>query len=344
MNDPRNLNSNVFFTLKNSEDKIKFLLHYAILAPSTHNSQPWLFKISKGICSFYYNPELLLPEADKIKRNLYISMGACVENFMLAAEYFALQPKLVVHCNEKTRLVAEVRVKDNISKDKMSEGYAYLIDAITQRINTRGIFQSRKIPARALETFSKIAKSDAYSNKLELNIITDNEDREKLARLTAEGLKMAYKSSSFRREMSGWINHNFSRKKQGIPGYSMKMPNLLSLLLPKIIPWFNIGSILSGLNYRSLVSAPAIVIVSAKEESPESWFAVGRLSERLMLECTAQGIKNSIFVAAIEMGNVKEVQAITKSTMKPQFLLVAGYMDQQQAPTPRHELAKKILL
>ena len=28
-----------------SAEKLKFLLRYAILAPSTHNSQPWLFHI-----------------------------------------------------------------------------------------------------------------------------------------------------------------------------------------------------------------------------------------------------------------------------------------------------------
>ena len=28
-----------------SEDKLKFLLRYAILAPSSHNSQPWKFSV-----------------------------------------------------------------------------------------------------------------------------------------------------------------------------------------------------------------------------------------------------------------------------------------------------------
>ena len=29
-------------------DKIRFVLGYAILAPSTHNSQPWLFKVKEN--------------------------------------------------------------------------------------------------------------------------------------------------------------------------------------------------------------------------------------------------------------------------------------------------------
>jgi nitroreductase len=29
-------------------EQLRFLLHYAVLAPSGHNSQPWLFKIDAG--------------------------------------------------------------------------------------------------------------------------------------------------------------------------------------------------------------------------------------------------------------------------------------------------------
>ena len=30
------------------EDQLRFCLRYAILAPSTHNSQPWLFRVAAG--------------------------------------------------------------------------------------------------------------------------------------------------------------------------------------------------------------------------------------------------------------------------------------------------------
>ena len=37
----RTIDKGEFFKLKNPKEKKKFLLRYAILAPSTHNSQPW---------------------------------------------------------------------------------------------------------------------------------------------------------------------------------------------------------------------------------------------------------------------------------------------------------------
>ena len=46
----RQINKDDFFSLENFTEKIKFLLQYAILAPSTHNIQPWRFTIKEKSC------------------------------------------------------------------------------------------------------------------------------------------------------------------------------------------------------------------------------------------------------------------------------------------------------
>ncbi len=35
------------------EEKLKFILNYAILAPSSHNTQPWLFKVDSEAIYLY---------------------------------------------------------------------------------------------------------------------------------------------------------------------------------------------------------------------------------------------------------------------------------------------------
>ncbi|MEK6883506.1 MAG: nitroreductase, partial [Nanoarchaeota archaeon] len=88
IDNPRRINFSDFPVKADLESQIKFLLNYAILAPSTHNSQPWLFKIKKSECQMYYDPRLVLPEADPKTRDLHISIGCAVENLILAAKYF----------------------------------------------------------------------------------------------------------------------------------------------------------------------------------------------------------------------------------------------------------------
>ncbi len=43
--DPWEISERIFPKKGKSSDKLRYLLNYAILAPSGHNSQPWLFKI-----------------------------------------------------------------------------------------------------------------------------------------------------------------------------------------------------------------------------------------------------------------------------------------------------------
>ena len=121
-------------------DKIRFVLGYAILAPSTHNSQPWLFKIKNDSCKIYYDPKLRLPEADPLGRDLYISMGCMIDNLLIAANYFGIFKN--VNINLKINFVAEVFFQNLGNKNLDLE---YLVDTIPKRFNSRGFFESKPL-------------------------------------------------------------------------------------------------------------------------------------------------------------------------------------------------------
>jgi hypothetical protein len=68
---------------ENIETQIKFLLRYAILAPSTYNTQPWKFKIEKNKLIIKPDFTKKLPAKDPKNRELWISIGGMVENFRI---------------------------------------------------------------------------------------------------------------------------------------------------------------------------------------------------------------------------------------------------------------------
>ena len=76
------------------EEKIRFLLNYAILAPSFHNTQPWKFSIKGNNIEVYADFTRQLPEVDPEKRELYISVGCAISNLLIAAEHFGFGYKL----------------------------------------------------------------------------------------------------------------------------------------------------------------------------------------------------------------------------------------------------------
>lgn len=335
MSNPWDIKRENFPSNSNLIDKIKFVLGYAILAPSTHNSQPWLFRIENDLCRIYYDNNLRLPEADPIGRDLYISMGCMIENLVIAASCFGIFKDLKFVLSDN--LVAEIYFQDSDLGDK---DLGYLVDTIPKRINARGLFESKPVPENVEAETISLNKDD----RIKINFITDKEKIKKLAVITAEGLKLAYKKPSFRKEMSGWMRHSLSNKKTGLLGYSLKIPLVLSFIMPILVRFFNISPLLAKLNYKSMSSAPFVCILSSKESNPLIWLEVGRLAERYMLQRNSQGLRTSIFVASIEMGDLyKKVQEVIGNNLMPQFLFCAGYMENVQKHSPRRGVNEKII-
>lgn len=341
--DPRKIHPREFTNFTSLHGKIKFILQYAILSPSTHNTQPWLFKIENNICKVYFDPKYRLPEADPHGRDIFISIGCCVENIVLAAKYFGVFEKLELGQQQKEReLLAIVYFKDN--QCAVDDKYLKFVEAIPRRTDSRGTFKNEPIDKNLLNEIVKEVESEGYLDIPKIHFVGDKEKILEIANLTAEGLKMAYKRKSFRKEMSGWMNNSLTRKKEGIPGYALRMPFLISFILPTVVKFFNIGKVLAKLNYRSLSSVPLVTVITAKENNPIAWLKTGRLVERLMLEFNIREMQTSIFMASLEMGDLyKKVQKMVNTEESPHFLFVVGKVDSAHKLTPRHELRDKMM-
>ncbi len=342
-NNPREINKNDFYRCKDQYARMLFLLRYAILAPSTHNSQPWLFKIEGSYCRIYYNDKLLIPIADPSMRDLHISIGCAIENLVIASNYFNMFESVAYGPFDDCNLLATFKMKDEIT-DRPNSTYEPLLGAILKRINARGIFKKTPIQDSLISDIDAKLKIEEYLQDTNVSFIQDKSRIEELARFTASGLRQAYRSRTFRKEMSSWMNNSLSFKKHGLHGYSLKMPFFLSFLIPILVRFKDIGAFLSEKNYQSVRSAPLAVIITAKENSEQIWLKTGRLAQRLMLEFYSKGLNTSIFVASIEIGDLyKEVQKLLNSTEIPQFLFVVGKIDSLHRFTPRHSLEETLI-
>ena len=69
-------------------DKARFAVNYAILAPSSHNTQPWRFVIIGSELLVSADRTRSLPNIDPFDRELIISCGAALFNLRVALAYF----------------------------------------------------------------------------------------------------------------------------------------------------------------------------------------------------------------------------------------------------------------
>jgi hypothetical protein len=65
-------------------DQVLDALRAAGLAPSTHNTQPWRFRVAEGAFEVWADPSRRLPIVDPDDRQLRLACGAAMFNLRLA--------------------------------------------------------------------------------------------------------------------------------------------------------------------------------------------------------------------------------------------------------------------
>jgi len=326
------MNTAEFPDLGTLEEQVLFASHYAVRAPSTHNSQPWLFRIGANTVEVHADWAKKLPYGDKDGRDMCISVGACIEHTRVAFSYFGMLEGLVV--NEAVVLsdkkpIAIFMVHRSTGTD---ETLLQTICAIEGRFNARGPFLKKEIPHALLRGIE-----EASEPGISFAILTEHADIMRFADLTGEGMRVAHRVPEFRGEIAKWMINNYSKKKEGIPGYTMLAPGLLSLILPSLIGRFNLGGVLSKLNHLSIASSSGVIIFSSKD-SPSSWVHVGMLFARMSLSLNVENIRTSVYVASIEMPDIRSrLKELLPTDEMPQFACAFGYPKVTLRQSPRHE-------
>ncbi len=89
--DPWQTSEGAFPKAGASSEKLRFLLNYAVLAPSSHNTQPWLFRIVGDGVELYADRTRALPVVDPNDRELIMSCGAALFNLRIALRHFGYE-------------------------------------------------------------------------------------------------------------------------------------------------------------------------------------------------------------------------------------------------------------
>jgi len=85
---PWNVSAGDFPEDGDAAERLTFLLRYAVLAPSGHNTQPWLFCVRDDIVDLYGDRAQALAVVDPDDRELTISCGAALFNLRVALRRF----------------------------------------------------------------------------------------------------------------------------------------------------------------------------------------------------------------------------------------------------------------
>jgi hypothetical protein len=324
---PWHIDDSEFYELESFEAQLRFLLQYAVLAPSGHNTQPWAFRLTPDGVEVFADYSKRLLVIDPQDRELLMSVGAAITNFRVAAAHFGFETTVMYEERpEESLCVATIAARETSGPDA---ALSHLFSAICQRHTNRQPFERQPIKPETLSTILDVM--DEYPLFLYLVI-----PREKLQAidLIAAGDRKQMAGEAFRGELADWICTDETAS-QGIPAESLGIPSLVASTASWAIRRFDLGAITAPRS-RTLAVTAQLLLVLASENDRISLLRAGEVLERLLLTLTLEGLDYSFLNQPIEVLELRdELQALVGSVSPPQLLIRAGHAAAAADATPR---------
>lgn len=323
------------FPAESSDDrKLAWLVQWAVLAPSGHNTQPWVFRIEDGTLDLYADRTRALPVVDPDHRELIISCGAALFHFWLALRHFGyagdveMQPEI-----GNVDLLARVRlgeVRPSTTEEEL------LFAQMRHRRTHRGPFDPGPLPPRLIAALQAAAAEEGAW----LHVLEGPEIRSRVAALISEGDRRQWSDPAFRRELAAWTLPNHSQRRDGIPGYALGMPDIASLAAPLILRTFDLGHGRAARDQELALGSPVLAVLGTEEDDALAWLEAGEALARVLLRACRDGVWASFLNQSIEVPQLRaELRQAIGRAGHPQMLLRLGSSDTLPRPTPRRGAA-----
>jgi hypothetical protein len=325
---PWHIDESEFYELERREEQIEFLIRYAILAPSGHNTQPWTFRIAGDGVEIYRDLSRRLPVIDSTNRELLMSIGAAITNLRVAAAHFGFDStvRYDLHSDENSP-VALVTLQETCCPDS---SLGRLFASVPIRRTNRQQFLDRPIEDAALATLCDFIDDQPETIRFVLP-----HDRARVARLVSDGDLTLMNDSAFRCELASWMRANETSARDGICGDGFGIPGPMSALGPWLMRRVDLGPS-QAKHDRELAEHAAGMLVITADDDRVSLIRAGEALEKLLLLLTKLGIQYSFLNQPIEVKSLRdELWSMMRSPRRPQLLLRIGYAAPVRRPMPR---------
>ena len=320
MHDPWQTDENDFPGQADPSDQLRFLLNYAILAPSSHNTQPWQFEVSDESLFLRADRTRSLPVVDPNGRELTISCGAALGHLQVAMRYFGYRPIIEIFPDPgDADLLARIKVGESIEQSPYD---VRLFKAIQMRRTTRLRYEDRALP----ESLIKESNEAAAREGMEFQSIVDPSIRGEIAALISEGDRIQFADSAFRRELSSWIHSKRTVSRDGMSGERFGMPDILSPIIALLIRTFDLGKSVAAKDQEIAAGSPTLVVLATPGDEPGEWLRVGQVLSHILLSATASGVTTAYLDQPVEVRQLRQrVREVVGMEGFPQILLRMGF-------------------
>lgn len=297
----------------------------AVLAPSSHNTQPWFFRLSEAAIDLCADRTRALPANDPEDRELVISCGSALMNLRIAAssEGFGVQVRFLPKPEEP-----DILARVSLSKQSNASSEDALLAAFIETRRTyRKRFAPREVSASALEQLIDAAKREGAR----LIPLLSEEVRHQVADLIALGDAAQWANSSWRRELAAWMH---PRRR----GDGLTIPALAVPVAQLIVRTFDMGDGVGAKDRQLAEDSPLLAVLSTDSDHPRDWLLAGQALQRILLIGCKQGLQASYLNQPVQVASLRPKLQNLVGAGYPQILLRLGYPLEEISPAPRRVL------
>jgi hypothetical protein len=278
------------------ETLLRELVRYATLAPSSHNTQCWKFRIDERAISIEPDWSRRCPAVDPDDHHLFVSLGCAAENLAQAALAHGLKAEAgpaasgaggIALMLEPTRALASP-----------------LFRAIVERQSTRGEYDGKPLAADEL----RLLEQAGTGAGVRVMLLTERPAMDKVLEYVVSGNSAQMKDAAFVAELKAWIRFSADQAVQSGDGlFSGSTGN------PSLPPW--IGGPLMNLFFteksendkyaKQMRSSAGVAVFVSEANDKAHWIETGRCYERFALQAAALGIRSAMLNQPVEVAAIR---------------------------------------
>jgi len=303
----------------------KALLLQAHRAPSSHNTQPWIFSVDDDALSLIADRTRALPVNDPEDRELTISCGCALFNLRVAAAEAGLAARY--------EALPEGADEDVLARIIFTDGadtaLAELAPAIEARRTYRKRFEDRPVPQDLVAGLVDAADREGAF----LVRIDETKMRQRVAELVSEGDAIQWHDPRWRRELAAWMH---PRRR----GDGLNLPWLAVPVAQLVVRSFDMGGGVGAKDRELTKESPILAVLGTEGDGPTNWLRAGQALERLLLAAANAGLQASFLNQPVQVAALRpRLRDVTGLGGMPQILLRLGYPHEDLPAAPRRPLA-----
>jgi len=321
--------------LKGETDMHK-ILYYASMAGSSHNSQPWKAEVyPNDSIVVFADTSRLLDVVDPKGTELFISVGAFIENLDIAANALGYKTDITLFETEINSSLPVASIK--LTKTGLPQSLEYL-EELELRTTLRIPFDSVAISIIDIEKIVSIAPDNI------IFVPSDSHDGRFISKKELEAYTIQAYQKEAQDELASWMrfsNKDVNSKRDGLTPAGMGIKGIGGFVVRNFMKPEDSKKesfVQTGVEktQKQVENCGGWIIISTENDNLSEWVNVGRIYERMNLQC------RSLNLGFHPMNQIIEVQPINQEVnekivpgRKIRFVARIGYVNEYPAPVSK---------